>query len=74
MSALTDAQLDALRTLQRAYPARRIALIGAAALGLRLDMKWRHSADLDLAIAIGWRSLPAICLAGKGRGRSNTGG
>jgi predicted nucleotidyltransferase len=59
MSGLTEAQRDALRTLQRAYPDARIALIGAAALGLRLDMQWRNTADLDFAIAIGASDIDA---------------
>jgi predicted nucleotidyltransferase len=52
MTALTPAQLDALRALRAAYPEATIALIGAAALAHHLPMTWRKTADLDLVITI----------------------
>ena len=51
MSRLTAAQLDALCTLQAAYPDAAIAIIGATALAFHIDMTWRMSVDLDLVIA-----------------------
>lgn len=71
MNQLTAAQLDALRTLQAAYPDAEIAIIGASALAFHLDMTWRKSVDLDLVIAVsvtdldssrlpGWRRHPKL--------------
>ena len=71
MSQLNAAQLDALRTLQAAYPDAAIAIIGATALAFHIDMTWRMSVDLDLVIAAsvadldssrmpGWRRHPKL--------------
>jgi hypothetical protein len=45
-------QIDALRQLTHLWMPERFVLIGAAALGCFLDMRWRGTADLDLALAI----------------------
>jgi hypothetical protein len=59
VSQLTAAQLDALRTLQAAYPDAAIAIIGATALAFHIDMTWRMSVDLDLVIAASVADLDA---------------
>lgn len=43
MSPLTDAQLQALRTLRTAYPDAEIAIIGATALALRVRRRHEDS-------------------------------
>jgi hypothetical protein len=45
-------QIDVLRQLTSLWTLERFALIGAAALGCFLDMRWRRTADLDLTVAI----------------------
>jgi predicted nucleotidyltransferase len=71
VSTLSPEQVEALRTLRAAFPEARIAfpeariaLIGASALGLRMDLTWRNSADLALAIAVGVAELDATKLPG----------
>ena len=50
MTPFTPEQIAALATLKRAWPARRLVLIGAAALGFHIDMRWRRTNDLDLTL------------------------
>lgn len=50
MTPFTPEQIAALATLKRAWPARRLVLIGAAALGCHIDMRWRRTNDLDLTL------------------------
>jgi predicted nucleotidyltransferase len=69
LTALTPDQLDALRTVRAAFPEAKIALIGATALGLHLDMTWRTSVDLDLAIAVAMSDIDATKLPGWQRDR-----
>jgi hypothetical protein len=45
-------QIDVLRQLTYLWTPERFVLIGAAALGCFLDMRWRGTADLDLTLAI----------------------
>jgi len=45
-------QLDVLRQLSQLWTPERFVLIGAAALGCFLEMRWRGTADLDLTLAI----------------------
>ncbi len=47
---LTAQQVEALKTLLQIWPEERIVLIGAAALGCFLDMRWRQTYDLDLSV------------------------
>jgi len=44
-------QLRALRQLVDLWGADRVVLIGASALGCFLEMRWRQTGDLDLAVA-----------------------
>ena len=50
MTPFTPEQLAALATLKKAWPTRRLVLIGAAALGCRIEMRWRRTNDLDLTV------------------------
>jgi len=45
-------QIDVLRQLTHLWAPERFVLIGAVTLGCFLDMRWRGTADLDLALAI----------------------
>jgi len=45
-------QVEVLRQLTHLWAPERFVLIGAAALGCFLDMRWRSTADLDLTLAI----------------------
>ena len=45
-------QIDVLRQLIHLWTPERFVLIGAAALGCFLDVRWRGTADLDLTLAI----------------------
>lgn len=45
-------QLRALHQLTEMWGADRIVLIGASALGCFLEMRWRQTGDLDLAVAV----------------------
>jgi predicted nucleotidyltransferase len=45
-------QIDVLGHLAHLWTPERFVLIGAAALGCFLDMRWRGTADLDLTLAI----------------------
>lgn len=57
MGPLTAEQLDAVRALRAIWPRTRMALVGAAALAFHIDMNWRNTADLDLAIAVSQSDL-----------------
>ncbi|MBX3269810.1 MAG: hypothetical protein KF729_06095 [Sandaracinaceae bacterium] len=52
MVHLTDAQLDAIREIRSVWPGAELLLIGARALGAHIDMSYRSTEDLDLAIAV----------------------
>jgi len=64
VTALSPAHIDALRTVRAAFPEAKIALIGATALGLHLEMTWRASLDLDLAIAVAISEIDASKIPG----------
>ncbi len=49
---LTDDQLGAIRALRQLWPVKRLVLIGASALGFHLEMRWRKTNDLDVAVAV----------------------
>ncbi len=51
MTAFTAAQVEALRHLVRLWSPERFAVIGASALACFMDMRWRKTHDLDLALA-----------------------
>jgi len=50
--------VTAVRELAQAWPDRKLVIIGATALGFYLDMQWRKTADVDLAIAIELDEFP----------------
>jgi hypothetical protein len=57
---LSSAQIAALEEISQIWPDRAMVIIGATALGLFVEMRWRQTADLDLVIAIGVDDLQAI--------------
>lgn len=59
MVHLTATQLDALRDVRAEWPDASMVLIGAQALGAHIDMRYRETDDLDLAIAITLVEFPA---------------
>ncbi|HEY6726531.1 MAG TPA: hypothetical protein VI197_20995 [Polyangiaceae bacterium] len=61
--SLTETQVAAARELTRAWPNRKIVVIGATALGFYFDMRWRKTADVDLALAIELDEFPGPLLA-----------
>ena len=56
---LTPDQRAALLDLRRAWPERRIVLIGASALACQMEMRWRRTNDLDLTIVAEQHQLAA---------------
>ena len=52
MRHLSREQLRVLETLSGVWPEARLVLIGAAGLGFSVDMSWRATQDLDLAVTI----------------------
>lgn len=56
--SLTPAQVDALFALQELWGPERITLIGAAALSCFLEMRWRETHDLDIALAVDITDCP----------------
>ena len=49
---LDQDSIAALADIRVAFPSQPVALVGAAALGCHLSMKWRRTEDLDLVIAV----------------------
>ncbi len=64
MRALSPGHVKALRDLRAAFPDAEIAIIGAAALAFHIDMTWRKTEDLDLAIAVSVADLDEKKLRG----------
>jgi predicted nucleotidyltransferase len=64
VTPLTSLELAALRSLRAAYPDTTIAIVGAVALRLHMDMTWRTSADIDLVIAVSASQIEASRLVG----------
>lgn len=56
---LTPRQVQALRDLKGAWPDVQQVVVGAAGLGFHLEMTWRKTNDLDLAVAIPVAQFPA---------------
>lgn len=52
-------QVSALQTLARIWSTERFVLIGASAVGCFMDMRWRETRDLDLALAVMVSRYPA---------------
>ncbi len=51
-ASLRKAELEALSSIRSAFPKQRLALVGAAALGFHIPMRWRRTEDLDLVVAV----------------------
>ena len=58
MVHLTDIQSRALAAVQRAWPDTQIAVVGAVALGAHIELSYRSTDDLDLALAIEMDDFP----------------
>ncbi|HEY6559265.1 MAG TPA: nucleotidyl transferase AbiEii/AbiGii toxin family protein [Polyangiaceae bacterium] len=56
--SLSAAQVAALRELDEQWPEAKNVIIGATALGFYYEMRWRQTADVDLALAIELRDFP----------------
>lgn len=52
MSTFTDHQVEALRTVLGIWPNERMAVVGAAALGCYMEMRWRQTYDLDVTVLL----------------------
>lgn len=52
MVPLTPAQVEALDALQGIWPESDFLLVGALALGCHIDLSYRHTSDMDLAVGI----------------------
>lgn len=57
MRQLEPGQINAIRALREAYPDAQIALIGAGALALHVDLKWRTTSDLDFVVTIAFADV-----------------
>ncbi len=49
---LDASRLEALKALRRLWPERRCVLVGATALDVWLELRWRKTEDLDLALEL----------------------
>ena len=58
--SLVEDQLAAIREIQELWPEAQIVIIGATALGFYFDMSWRHTADVDLVLALTLDALPDL--------------
>lgn len=52
IASLDPAALAALRMVRTAFPTQALTLIGAAALGCHIPMRWRRTQDIDLVVAV----------------------
>ena len=52
MSNFTDHQIEALRALFTLWPNERMTVVGASALACYMEMKWRRTHDLDVAVLL----------------------
>jgi predicted nucleotidyltransferase len=60
MNPFSGPQLVALRQLRGAWRPEQFIVIGAAALGCFLEMRWRRTADLDLTVAVTLAEVSAV--------------
>jgi len=59
MTLLTEEQVQALRALIGLWGQEAFVLIGASALGCFLELRWRKTQDLDVAVLIPLEDYPA---------------
>jgi predicted nucleotidyltransferase len=64
--SLTPSQLEALRELQQILGSARMVMIGATALGFYGGRPWRHTADVDLVVALELEDFPGPLLNSPG--------
>ena len=58
LAVLTSEQIAALRELSEIWPENHAVIIGATALGFYHDMRWRKTADIDLAVSLEFDDFP----------------
>lgn len=63
---LTPSQLEALRDLQQTLRSVRMVIIGATALAFYGGRPWRHTADVDLVVALEREDFPGPLLTRPG--------
>lgn len=59
MTAFTEEQVSALRTVDRLWAGRQFVLIGASALACFMEVGWRATQDLDLLLVASLDNYPA---------------
>ncbi len=52
MNDFTDQQVEALRAILGLWPNERVTLVGASAIGCYMEMRWRQTYDLDVAVGL----------------------
>ena len=52
MSDFTDHQIEALRAILSLWPNERVTVVGASAIGCYMEMRWRRTYDLDVAVLL----------------------
>jgi predicted nucleotidyltransferase len=57
---LVASQVAALRDIEQVWPGAKVVIIGATALGFYFDMRWRKTADVDLAVALDLNGLSEL--------------
>ncbi len=60
--SLSPDQLEALRQVRRALGRQTPVLIGASALAVQLDYRWRQTNDLDVSVSVGVEQLDRLPL------------
>lgn len=69
MTVLAGEQIEALRDLGASFSDAEVVLVGATALACYVDMEWRKTKDLDVAVSVDIDSLPEQMLPGWVRSR-----
>lgn len=60
--SLSPDQLEALRQVRRALGGKTPVLIGASALAVQLDYRWRQTNDLDVSVSVEVEQLGRLSL------------
>jgi hypothetical protein len=63
MNPFTPDQERALTDLLSVWPVSKVVVVGASALACSLDMRWRKTEDLDLAVSSSVDEYPAALAA-----------
>ena len=64
--SLTPSQLEAVRDLQQTFDSVPMVIIGAAALAFYGGRPWRHTADVNLVVALELEDFPGALLDSPG--------